>query len=174
MKPLGQLLLSVFTLLVFINLTPTAATAMDVKGMMKKEAEAMKDKMKDMMSYKVVGKSIPKSLTGKPGDPNKGLKTAINRKKGNCLACHILPNVKKADHGEVGPPLIGVAKRYKEGELRLRLVDSKKLNPDSIMPSYYRSSGYHRVQKKWKGKTIISAQDVEDILAYLKTLNTYQ
>ena len=159
MRPLGQQLLSVFTLLIFISLTPNVAIAMDVKG---------------MMSYKVVGKSIPKSLTGKPGDPKKGLKTAVNRKKGNCLACHTLPNVKQADHGEIGPPLMGVAKRYKEGELRLRLVNPKKLNPDSIMPSYYRTSGYTRVQKKWKGKTIISAQDVEDILAYLKTLNTYQ
>jgi len=159
MRLLGQQLLSVFTLLIFISLTPNVATAMDVKG---------------MMSYKVVGKSIPKSLTGKPGDPKKGLKTAVNRKKGNCLACHTIPNVKQADHGEIGPPLMGVAKRYKEGELRLRLVNPKKLNPDSIMPSYYRTSGYTRVQKKWKGKTIISAQDVEDILAYLKTLNTYQ
>jgi sulfur-oxidizing protein SoxX len=159
MRPLGQRLLSVFTLLIFISLTPNVATAMDVKG---------------MISYKVVGKSIPKSLTGKPGDPKKGLKTAVNRKKGNCLACHTLPNVKQADHGEIGPPLMGVAKRYKESELRLRLVNPKKINPDSIMPSYYRSSGYTRVQKKWKGKTIISAQDVEDILAYLKTLNTYQ
>ncbi len=159
MRLLGQQLLSVFTLLIFISLMPNVATAMDVKG---------------MMSYKVVGKSIPKSLTGKPGDPKKGLKTAVNRKKGNCLACHTLPNVKQADHGEIGPPLMGVAKRYKEGELRLRLVNPKKLNPDSIMPSYYRTSGYTRVQKKWKGKTIISAQDVEDILAYLKTLNTYQ
>jgi len=159
MRLLGQQLLSVFTLLIFISLTPNVAAAMDVKG---------------MMSYKVVGKSIPKSLTGKPGDPKKGLKTAVNRKKGNCLACHTIPNVKQADHGEIGPPLMGVAKRYKEGELRLRLVNPKKLNPDSIMPSYYRTSGYTRVQKKWKGKTIISAQDVEDILAYLKTLNTYQ
>ena len=159
MRLLGQQLLSVFTLFIFISLTPNVATAMDVKG---------------MMSYKIVGKSIPKSLTGKPGDPKKGLKTAVNRKKGNCLACHTLPNVKQADHGEIGPPLMGVAKRYKEGELRLRLVNPKKLNPDSIMPSYYRTSGYTRVQKKWKGKTIISAQDVEDILAYLKTLNTYQ
>ena len=159
MRLLGQQLLSVFTLLIFISLTPNVATAMDVKG---------------MMSYKVVGKSIPKSLTGKPGDPKKGLKTAVNRKKGNCLACHTIPNVKQADHGEIGPPLMGVAKRYKEGELRLRLVNPKKLNPDSIMPSYYRTSGYTRVQKKWQGKTIISAQDVEDILAYLKTLNTYQ
>lgn len=163
MKSLGRLLLSAFAFFAFINLAPTAASAMD-----------MKDKMLDEMKYKIVGKSIPKSLTGKAGDPKNGLKVAVNRRKGNCLACHVLPNVKLADHGEVGPPLMGVAKRYKEGELRLRLVDPKKVNPDSIMPSYYRTTGYNRVQKKWKGKTIISAQEVEDILAYLKTLKTYQ
>jgi len=129
---------------------------------------------KDLVKFKLVGETIPKSLTGKPGDPKKGLKTAVDRRKGNCLACHVLPNVKLADHGEIGPPLAGVAKRYKVGELRLRLVDSKKLNPDSIMPSYYRTAGYHRLQKKWKDKTIISAQDVEDILAYLQTLTKYE
>ena len=96
MRLLGQQLLSVFTLFIFISLTPNVATAMDVKG---------------MMSYKVVGKSIPKSLTGKPGDPKKGLKTAVNRKKGNCLACHTLPNVKQADHGEIGPPLTHLSRQ---------------------------------------------------------------
>jgi L-cysteine S-thiosulfotransferase len=174
MKPLGRLLLSVFTLFVFISLAPVTATAMDVKGTMQKEAKAMKDKMVDMTKYKVVGKSIPHSLTGKPGDAKKGLKTAVNRKKGNCLACHSIPNIKQADHGEIGPPLMGVAKRYKVGELRLRLVEPKRLNPNTIMPSYYKSTGFHRLQKKWKGKTIISAQDVEDILAYLTTLKTYK
>ncbi len=152
----GRLLAVVGVFAAFTITTPIAASA------------------NELVKFKVVGKTIPKSLTGKPGDPKKGLETAVNRRKGNCLACHVLPNVKQADHGEVGPPLAGVAKRYKEGELRLRLVDSKKLNPDTIMPSYYRNTGYHRLQKKWKGKTIISAQDVEDILAYLKTLTKYE
>jgi sulfur-oxidizing protein SoxX len=117
-----------------------------------------------------VDDGIPKSLTGKPGDPKKGRATAIHRKKGNCLACHAMPAPEQADHGNIGPDLAGVADRYSQAELRLRLVNAKLINPDTLMPSYYKKTGFHRIQKKWKGKTIISAQDVEDILAYLVTL----
>jgi sulfur-oxidizing protein SoxX len=117
-----------------------------------------------------VGDGIPKSLTGKPGDAKKGRSTAIHRKRGNCLACHTMPAPEQADHGNIGPDLTGVGSRYKPAELRLRLVSSKTLNPDTLMPSFYLKSGFHRVQKKWKGKTILKAQDIEDILAYLVTL----
>ena len=117
-----------------------------------------------------VGDGIPKSLTGKPGDAKKGRAAAIHRKKGNCLACHVMPVPEQADHGNIGPSLVGVGSRYTIGELRLRLVDPKTINPDTIMPSYYRKTGFHRVQKKWKGKTVLSAGAIEDILAYLMTL----
>lgn len=124
-----------------------------------------------VVAYKVVnGNSIPKSLTGKPGDPKKGRATAINRKKGNCLGCHKMPIAEQQFHGEIGPDLAGVAGRMSEGEMRARVVDPKLVNPDTIMPSFYKTKGLHRVMKKFKGKTIISAQDVEDVVAYLKTL----
>ncbi len=122
------------------------------------------------ITYEIVAGAIPQSLTGKAGDPAKGRKTAINRKKGNCLACHVMPVPEQADHGAVGPPLNGVGSRLGAGEIRLRIVNPKVVNPDTIMPAFYRIYGLHRVQKKWRGKTIISAQEVEDIVAYMMTL----
>lgn len=122
-------------------------------------------------NYNIVdASSIPVSLTGKPGDPASGKKIAINRKKGNCLACHKMPIPEQMFHGNVGPDLAGVAGRYKEGEIRLRVVDSKVVNDDTIMPAFYRSDRLHRVLKKFQGKTMLSAEEVEDVVAYLMTL----
>jgi len=125
----------------------------------------------ELVKYKVVDESsIPKSLTGKAGDAKKGRALAINRKKGNCLACHVMPIPEQPFHGNIGPSLVGAGERYSEGELRLRVVDPKVVNEDTIMPSFYRNTGYHRVLKKFKGKTVLSAQEVEDIVAYVKAL----
>ena len=124
-----------------------------------------------MVKYMIKDDAIAKSLTGKKGDPANGRKLAINRKKGNCLACHVISDLKDQPfHGNIGPSLDGVAGRYSEGELRLRLVDATKLNDDTIMPAFYRADGFHRVKKKFKGKTVLTAQEVEDVLAYLLTL----
>ena len=121
--------------------------------------------------YSVVEEnSIPKSLTGKPGDPQRGFRVVIGRTKGNCLACHQMPIPSQLFHGEVGPTLVGVADRYNEGELRLRVVDPKVLNPESIMPSFYKVSGFNRPMKKFAGKSVLTAQEIEDVIAYLKTL----
>jgi len=114
--------------------------------------------------------SIPESLTGTAGDPIEGRKLAINRKLGNCLACHTMPVPEQAFHGEVGPTLIGVASRLDEGEIRLRVVNPKVVNPDTIMPSFYRTEGLHLVMKSFKDKPILTAQQVEDVVAYLMTL----
>ena len=118
--------------------------------------------------------SIPKSLTGKAGDPKKGRALAINRKKGNCLACHSMPIPEQQFHGETGPSLYGVGNRLAEGELRMQLVNSKVTNPDTMMQSYYRTFGFATPLKKFVGKTVLSAQEVEDIVSYLKTLQTDQ
>ena len=95
----------------------------------------------------------------------------MNRKKGNCLACHVNTDMaEQTFHGEVGPELDGVADRWNTAELRGILVNSKKMFEGTIMPAFYRDSGYNRVLKKFDGKTILSAQEVEDLLAYVATL----
>ena len=128
-----------------------------------------------LVSYVIVDDmSIPKSLTGKAGDAEKGRALAINRKKGNCLACHAMPIPEQQFHGETGPTLHGVGNRLSEGELRLQLVNSKVTNENTLMPSFYRTFGFNRPLKGFSGKPILEAQEVEDIVAYLKTLKTDQ
>ncbi len=121
--------------------------------------------------YKVEDEAIKASLTGKAGDPATGMKVFLNRKKGNCLACHVVSSLKDQPfHGQVGPPLDGTASRWSEGELRLRIVNAKALNKDTIMPAFHRTDGFHRVLKKFKDKPVLNAQEVEDVLAYVMTM----
>lgn len=126
-----------------------------------------------LVSYKITDEvAINASLTGVAGDAVKGRSLAINRKKGNCLACHAMPIAEQQFHGETAPTLYGVAARLNEGELRMQIVNSKVTNENTMMPSFYRVTGYNRPGKKFVGKTILSAQEVEDIVAYLVTLNS--
>ena len=125
---------------------------------------------KMMMKYVIKDGAIAKSLTGKPGNAANGRKLAINRKLGNCLACHVMPIPEQTFHGLVGPDLNGVASRRSAGEVRLLIVNPKLANPDTIMPAFYRKDGLHRVMKKFQGKTMLSAEQVEDLVAYTMTL----
>jgi L-cysteine S-thiosulfotransferase len=112
---------------------------------------------------------IIKPLTNVAGDPEKGRKIVINRKQGNCLACHEVASLANQPfHGEVGPSLDGVIERYSDAKIRLILVDSKKVFDGTIMPAFYKNDGFSRVNKKFAGKTILSAQQVEDVIAFLK------
>jgi len=116
-------------------------------------------------------KGIEKSLSGKAGDVASGRKLFASRKLGNCLACHINTELNEQPfHGEVGPDLAGVSERYSEGKLRAIIVNSKSVFEDSIMPSFYRLKNGARTAKKFKDKTILSAQQVEDVVAYISTL----
>jgi sulfur-oxidizing protein SoxX len=124
----------------------------------------------ELVKYTVKDDAIQASLTGSSGDAIRGRKVAINRKQGNCLACHKMPVPEQQFHGTVGTDLNDVGSRYTEGELRLRVVDSKQVNSDTIMPGFYSNAGLHRVMKKWRGKTILSPGQVEDVVAYLQTL----
>ena len=114
---------------------------------------------------------VQASLTGVAGAAANGRKLFMNRKKGNCLACHVNTEMSEQSfHGEVGPELDGVADRYETEALRGMLVNSKMMFEGTIMPAFYKDAGYNRTLKKFVGKTILEAQEVEDILAYLLTL----
>jgi len=121
---------------------------------------------------KIVEGVLDTPLTDKAGDAAAGRQIFANRKLGNCLACHTVTSLLDEEqfHGEVGPPLDGVADTYSVGEIRARIVNPKTELPDTIMPSFYRVGGTNRPHKKFKGQTILSAQQVEDIVAYLQTL----
>ena len=122
-------------------------------------------------SVEIVEGTVAAPLTSMPGDAASGKQTFINRTLGNCLACHEVTELSDHPfHGRVGPGLDGVADRYSEAELRAIIVDSKSVFEDTIMPAFYRADGFNRVGKKFAGKTILQAQQVDDVLAYLKTL----
>jgi sulfur-oxidizing protein SoxX len=120
--------------------------------------------------YTVTNFAIEAPLAGLQGDAAEGRKIAVHRKKGNCLACHRMPIPEEADHGNTGPNLEGVATRLTEAQLRLRVVDPKQINPHTMMPAFHKTEGLHRVMKKFAGKPILTAQEVEHVVAYLKTL----
>ena len=114
---------------------------------------------------------VDASLTGKAGDAAEGRKVFMNRKLGNCLACHMNSDMEEQPfHGEVGPMLDGAGDRWSEGELRGIVSNAKQMFPDTIMPAFYIDAGFNRPLENFDGKSILSAQEVEDVVAYLLTL----
>ncbi len=120
--------------------------------------------------YEVVGDAIPKSLTGVRGDPARGRAIVVDRQKGLCLLCHAGPFPEQRFQGNLAPDLTGVGTRWSEGQLRLKIVDSRRLNPATIMPPYYNMDGLVRVGRNWQDKPVLSAEQVEDVVAFLTTL----
>ena len=114
--------------------------------------------------------SLPQSLTGAQGDPARGRAIVGNRQVGLCLLCHSGPFPEERFQGELAPDLRGAGARWTEGQLRLRIVDSGRINPASIMPAYHRTEGLTRVAPAFRGKSILSAEQVEDVVAFLMTL----
>ena len=119
--------------------------------------------------YRVEGDAIPASLGSAIGDPARGREVMTGR-DANCLLCHAVAETGVRFMGDIAPPLSGVGARLSEGQLRLRIVDQSRLNPDTVMPSYYRVDGLVRVAPAYRGKPVLTAQQVEDFVAYLKTL----
>jgi sulfur-oxidizing protein SoxX len=124
----------------------------------------------EVVSYLVTSDRIDVPLTDRPPDPLRGRLIAIDTNRGNCTICHAMPIPEVPAFGNVGPPLDGVGIRLTAAQLRLRLVDARRLNPDSVMPAYYRVDGLYRVGVRYEGKPLLDAQSVEDLVAYLRTL----
>lgn len=122
------------------------------------------------VAQQIVGDAIPASLTGQPGNATRGRAIVANRGVGLCLLCHSGPIAEERFQGDLAPSLAGAGSRWSEGQLRLRIVDGSRLNADTIMPPYYRTGGLQRVARNFEGKTILSAAQVEDVVAYLATL----
>jgi L-cysteine S-thiosulfotransferase len=114
--------------------------------------------------------AIPESLTGARGDPARGRAIVANRQVGLCLLCHSGPFPEERFQGNLAPDLTGAGKRWSEGQLRLRVADSGRINPATIMPAYHRTEGLLRVASAWRGKPILSAEQIEDVVAFLLTL----
>ena len=120
--------------------------------------------------YVIVGDAIPASLTGVKGDAGRGRKIITARQIGLCLLCHSGPFPEERFQGDLAPDLRGVGTRWSEGQLRLRIVDARKLNADTIMPPYYVIDGLNRVATPFRGKPILTAEQIEDVVAFLATL----
>lgn len=173
-----------------IAVVMTAGSSLALAQAKKKKSKCKDGETTEIASYDLskgenLDFQIAKPLNGKPGDAKTGLKWMVHRRLGNCIACHevskILAKAKPSDlnslkkygfHGKIAPTLDGVASRYTEGELRLIVVNPKKAFPDvnTIMPSFHSASDFHAVIGDCKDHAILSADRVEDVVAYLKTL----
>lgn len=118
----------------------------------------------------VAGEGLLEALEGAVGDAARGRAIVASRQAGLCLLCHAGPMPEERFQGNLAPDLAGAGQRWTAAQLRLRLVDPRRLNPDSIMPAYYRTEGLRRVGRAWEGRPILNAQQVEDVVAYLATL----
>ncbi len=134
-------------------------------------AEDIRTLPADYCHWTSVQFEIREPLCGLQGDAGRGREIAADAHLGNCLACHQLPIPEEDFHGTLGPPLHNVAARYTESQLRMRIVDEQQINPATIMPGFYADPRRaNRVMDEYWGKTFLGAQQVEDVVAYLKTL----
>lgn len=124
-----------------------------------------------LQPVEVIGDAVPEPLGALKGDAARGRNIASNRQVGLCLLCHTGPFPEERFQGNLAPSLAGVGSRLSEGQLRLRMVDARRFNPASIMPAYYRIDGLNRVAPGLQGQPLLAAQQIEDVVAFLLTLN---
>jgi sulfur-oxidizing protein SoxX len=123
-----------------------------------------------LVPYRIVDGAIPEALTAVPGDPARGRRIVLDRDGGDCTICHAMPLPQREFHGTIGPSLDGIGRRATADVLRLRLVDPKVLSPATIMPAYYKVTGLQRVLERYRAQPLLTAQQIEDVIAYLLTL----
>ena len=123
-----------------------------------------------LLPFAVAGDAVPAPLGGLSGDAARGLALIRDRRIGNCLICHRLNLADEPFQGEIGPPLEGVGSRLTAGQIRLRLIDQSRINPDTVMPPYYRTAGLVHVAPEYQGRPALDAQQIEDMVVYLTTL----
>jgi sulfur-oxidizing protein SoxX len=122
------------------------------------------------LAVTIVGDTIPAALTGERGDAARGRAIVADRSVGLCLLCHSGPFPEVRLQGTLAPDLRGAGTRLSEGQIRLRIVDSSRVNPATIMPPYFQTDGLNRVAPAFNGKTLLTAGQIEDVVAYLVTL----
>jgi sulfur-oxidizing protein SoxX len=123
-----------------------------------------------MFAYRVRGDAVTAPLGGLPGNAERGAVIVLDRREGNCLICHSFPTSEEPFQGDIGPPMAGIGARLSAGQIRLRLIDSSRINPQTIMPPYYRVEGLNDVAPEYRGRPALDAQQIEDVVAFLTTL----
>ena len=125
-----------------------------------------------LVPYRVTGDAIAEPLGGLQGDVARGRAVVLDRSVGNCLICHHAPEPAERFMGEIGPDLAGIGARLTPAQMRLRVVDQGLLNARTVMPPYYRVDRLSRVAERYRGKPVLDAQQVEDVVAYLMSLGS--
>jgi sulfur-oxidizing protein SoxX len=124
----------------------------------------------DTLDFVVEGDAIPAPLVQMTGSTHQGRDVFVNREAGHCVLCHRVAALETAFQGDIGPALDGIGMRLSSGQIRLRIVDASRLNPDTIMPPYYRASGLDQVAEEHRGNTVLSAAQIEHLVAWLSSL----
>jgi L-cysteine S-thiosulfotransferase len=147
------------------------ALVMSLLGALLAAATATADELRP---FTITADAIVQPLGGATGDAARGRAIVVDRQKGLCLLCHTGPFPDQRFQGTLAPDLKGAGARWNEGQLRLRMVDSSKLNPSTIMPSYYRIEGLTQVGSAWQNKPVLTSEQIEDVVAFLVTLKDPQ
>jgi sulfur-oxidizing protein SoxX len=121
-------------------------------------------------AQQVVGDVVVESLSGVPGDVQRGRLIVLSRQTGLCILCHSGPFPEERFQGNLAPDLAASAAGLSEAQLRARIVDASRFNPDTIMPSYYKKDHFTRIAPQFAGKTILTAQEIEDVVAFLVSI----